>query len=137
MRVALCGGRDPAERALADAIAAKMQAKPVDLVGKDTLKQFLALCRRARVVLTPDSGPLHMANAVGARVIGLHAASDPRRSGAYSNLAFAVDRYDEAARKFRGKPASELKWGTKLEYPGVMELVDVASVVATLDRALA
>jgi heptosyltransferase I len=137
MRVALCGGRDPAERALADAIVANMQARPVDLVGKDTLKQFLALCRRARLVLAPDSGPLHMANAVGARVIGLHAASNPRRSGAYSNLAYAVDRYDAAARKFRGKPAAELKWGTKLEFPGVMDLVDAESVVAMLDRALA
>jgi heptosyltransferase I len=137
MRVALCGGRDPAERALADAIIAKMQGKPVDLVGKDTLKQFLALCARAKLVLAPDSGPLHMANAIGTRVLGLHAASNPRRSGAYSNLAFAVDRYDAAARKFRGRPAAELPWGTKLEYPGVMELVDVASVVATLDRAFA
>lgn len=137
MRVALCGGRSPEERALADAIAAKMQTKAVDLVGKDTLKQFMALCRRASVVLTPDAGPLHIANAVGTRVVGLHAASNPRRSGAYSNLAFAVDRYDAAARKFRGKPADALPWGTKLEFPGVMELVDVDSVVDALDRAVA
>jgi len=137
LRVALCGGRDPAERALADAIIAKMQTKPVDLVGKDTLKQFLAICQRARVVLAPDSGPLHMANAVGARVIGLHAASNPRRSGAYSNLAWAVDRYDAAARKFRDRPAADLRWGTKLEFPGVMDLIEAEAVCETLDRALA
>jgi len=34
-----------------------------------------------------------------------------------------VDAYDLAARKFKGKSASELAWGTKLEYPGVMDLV--------------
>ena len=67
----------------------------------------------------------------------LHAASNPRRSGAYSNLEWAVDRYDAAARKFRGRPAVELKWGTKLEFPGVMALIDVDAVQETLDRALA
>jgi heptosyltransferase I len=40
-----------------------------------------------------------------------------------------VNRYDAAARKFRGKAATQLPWGTKLEYPGVMELIAVDDVV--------
>lgn len=137
MRVLLCGGRSAIERRMGDAIVAAMREPVLDLVGKDTLKQFLALARRASVVLAPDSGPLHMANAMGTRVIGLHAASNPARSGAYSNRAWCVDRYDAAARKFRGKAAAALRWGTKLEVPGAMELVEVADVIATLDRCMA
>jgi len=41
-----------------------------------------------------------MANAVGTKVLGLHAASNPKRSGPYSDLRWCVDRYDAAARKF-------------------------------------
>lgn len=134
MRVALCGGRSRLERDTGDAILAAMREPAVDLIGKDTLKQFLALCRRAALVLTPDAGPMHMANAVGAPVLGLHAASNPRRSGPYSSLEWCVDRYDAAARRFRGVPADALPWGTKLEYEGVMDLVETEAAIEALDR---
>ena len=132
-RVALCGGPSAYEREFGDAIVEKARNKPIDLIGKDTLKQLLALLRRASLVLAPDSGPMHMANAVGTPVLGLHAASNPQRSGPYSERRWCVDRYDAAARKFRGKPASELAWGTKLEYPGVMDLIEVDDVIERLD----
>lgn len=132
-RVALCGGPSAFEREFGDAILARCSQRPIDLIGKDTLKQFLALAQRASLVLTPDSGPMHMANAVGAKVLGLHAASNPDRSGPYSDRRWCVDRYDAAARKFRGRPASELPWGIKLEYPGVMDLIEVDAVIERFD----
>jgi len=132
-RVALCGGPGAYEREFGDAIVEKCTRKPLDLIGKDTLKQFLALAQRARLLLSPDSGPMHMANAVGTPVLGLHAASNPHRSGPYSERRWCVDRYDAAARKFRGKPASELPWGTKIEYPGVMDLIEVDAVIERLE----
>ena len=134
-RVALCGGPSAYERAFGDAIVEKAKNKRefTDLIGKDTLKQFLALARRATLVLTPDSGPMHMANTVGTPVLGLHAASNPQRSGPYSDRRWCVDRYDAAARKFRGEPAANLPWGTKLEYPGVMDLIQIDDVLERLD----
>ncbi|HJP98256.1 MAG TPA: glycosyltransferase family 9 protein [Rhodanobacteraceae bacterium] len=133
MRVVLAGGPSPAERALGDSILAAMQSRPIDLIGKDTLKRALALFRRANLVLTPDAGPMHMANAVGARVLGLHAASNPARSGPYSDRRWCVDRYDDAARKYLHKPATAIPWGTKIEYPGVMDLVTVDDVIERLE----
>lgn len=132
-RSALCGSPSANERAFGDAIMASTKSKPIDLIGKDTLKQFLALAQRASLILTPDSGPMHMANAAGTPVLGLHAASNPKRSGPYSDRRWCVDRYDAAARKFRGKPASELRWGTKLEYAGVMDLIETEAVVERLE----
>ena len=128
-RVVLCGGPDPRERAMGDAIRAAMKSQPLDLIGRDTLKRALALYRRAGVLLTPDSGPMHMANAVGAKVIGLHAASNPARSGPYSDRRWCVDRYDAAARKFLHKSAAEIPWGAKIEFPGVMDLVETGDVI--------
>ena len=79
--------------------------------------------------MTPDSGPMHIANAMGTKVLGLHAASNPTRSGPYSDLRYCVDRYDDAARKFLGKPAVGTGWGTKIEHDGVMDLVTVDDAV--------
>jgi len=136
MRVVLTGGPSAAERAVGDAILARMKTRPLDLIGKDTLKRALALYRRAAIVLTPDSGPMHMANAVGARVLGLHAASNPARSGPYSDRRWCVDRYDDAARKYLHKPAAEIPWGTKMEHAGVMDLIGVDDVIGKLEAAL-
>jgi len=128
-RVVLCGGPSAFEREFGDAILANMHTRPLDLIGKDTLKQLLALLSRASIVLCPDSGPMHMANAVGTPVLGLHAASNPARSGPYSDRQWCVDRYDAAARKFKRKPAEALPWGTKLEYRDVMDLVEVDDAI--------
>ncbi|HMM67478.1 MAG TPA: glycosyltransferase family 9 protein [Dokdonella sp.] len=131
-RVVLCGGPSAFEREFADEVLSHMQSPCIDLTGRDTLKQLLALLRRADLVLAPDSGPMHMANAVGTPVLGLHAASNPHRSGPYSDRQWCVDRYDAAARKFRRKPAHKLAWGTKLEYRGVMDLIEVDDVLERL-----
>ncbi|KAF1691943.1 glycosyltransferase family 9 protein [Pseudoxanthomonas daejeonensis] len=133
-RVVLCGGRSELERSTADAILAAMRGPALDLVGKDTLKQLPALLERARLLVTPDSGPMHIANAMGSKVLGLHAASNPARSGPYSDRRYCVDRYDDAARKYLGKPASALKWGTKIEHDGVMDLVTVDDAIGAFER---
>jgi len=136
-RTLLCGGRSTLEREMGDAILAAARSPMIDLIGRDTIKQLQALLQRASVVLTPDSGPMHMANAGGTRVIGLHAASNPQRSGPYSDRRFCVDRYAEAARRFLGQAAESLPWGKKIEQPGVMDLITVEDVIEAFERHLA
>lgn len=136
-RIVLCGGRSEAERSMADTIIQGMRQPALDLTGKDTLQQLPALLERADIVLSPDSGPVHIANAVGTRVIGLYACTDPHRSGPYSDLRWTVDRYAETAEKLLGKPASELRWGTKIERAGAMKLIEVAAVIDTFDHCVA
>ncbi|MEG2940532.1 MAG: glycosyltransferase family 9 protein [Thermomonas sp.] len=135
-RIVLCGGRSELERTTGDAILAAMTTRDGvhDLIGKDTLKQLPALLARADLLVTPDSGPMHIANAMGTKVLGLHAATNPDRSGPYSDRRFCVDRYDDAARKYRGKSGGELKWGTKIEADGVMDLITVEDAVAAFER---
>ncbi len=133
MRILLCGGPTVRERQYGHAIARHMRRAPTNLIGKDTVKQLLALLARADALLSPDSGPVHMATCVGTPVIGLYAATNPARSGPYLSRRWCVDKYDAAARRYRGRPASELAWGTRLEYLGVMDLIEVDEVIATLD----
>ena len=133
-RVAICGGRSDLERRTGDAIVAAMRHPALDLIGKDSLKQLLALLERGSALLSPDSGPVHMANAMGCKVIGLFACTDRERCGPYSDLSHSVNHYDEAAQKFLGKPASALRWGKRVEFPGAMDLISAAEVKGSFDN---
>jgi heptosyltransferase I len=136
MRIVLCGGPTVREREYGRAIVQHMRHAAVNLIGQTTLKELLAVLARARVLLTPDSGPAHMATSVGTPVIGLYAASNSERTGPYFSRQWCIDRYDAAARRYRGRPASELAWGTKLEYRGVMDLIGVNEVIERLDELM-
>ena len=136
-RVVLCGGRSALEREAGDAILSSMRGPALDLIGRDTLKQLPALLARADLLLTPDSGPMHIANAMGTKVLGLHAATNPARSGPYSGRRYCVDRYDAAARRYLGEPAANLRWGTRIERPGVMDLVTVEDATEAFERYVA
>ncbi len=98
MRVILCGGRSADELAMAAAIERTASATLINQIGRDTLPQLLALLARATVLLSPDSGPVHMATMVGTSVIGLYAATRPQRCGPYLSQQWCVDRYPQAAR---------------------------------------
>src|SRR2546427_12359609 len=60
-----------------------MRPAPIDLMGQTTLKDLIALLRRARLLITNDSGPMHLAAAVGTPVIALFGPNDPARTGPY------------------------------------------------------
>jgi len=134
-RTVLTGGPSAFERTMADAILAASRCRPLDLTGKDTLKKLMAMFARTQLLLSPDSGPMHMANSAGTRVLGLHAASNPDRSGPYSDRRWCVNKYDEASRKYLGRPASEIPWGSKIERPGVMDLIGVDEVIERYEAA--
>jgi len=134
MRVALAGGPSELEMSTGTAIERSMSQDAVNLIGKDTLPQSLALLQRADLVLSPDSGPTHLANALGTLVIGLYACTWSKRSGPYNSLDLCVDKFSEAARQYRGKEPQELRWGTRIEQPGVMDLIQVDEVIEKLEQ---
>jgi heptosyltransferase I len=136
MRVILCGGPGVIERRMGDGILAHAASQPLDQIGRDTLPQMLALLGAATVLLSPDSGPAHMAGMVGTPVIGLYAATNPARSGPYFSRPWCVDRFPEAARKFLGREPDQLPWNVKIERPGVMDLIEPAAVIDMLDRLM-
>ena len=136
MTVVLSGGPSPLERSLGETIEAAAKHPLINLIGKDTLPQLVALLQRADIVLSPDSGPVHLANALGTPVIGLHACTWSRRSGPYHSLHLCVDKFAEAARRYRNTTPEQLRWGTRIEEAGVMDLVEVDEVIERLELAL-
>lgn len=136
LEVVLCGGRSVLERRMGEAIVSRMKRPVTNTIGQDTLLQLLATLERATLLVTPDSGPAHMATAVGTPVVGLYAATNPARSGPYLSRQWCVDKYDMAARRLLGKPAKELPWTTKIEQPGVMDLITPDDVIKKLHSVL-
>ncbi len=134
MHVIVTGGPSELEREYGHAITAAVRGV-VNLVGATSLKQLFALLGRSTVLVSPDSGPVHMANAAGTPVIGLYATSNPERTGPYRR-EWTVNRYPDAVRKYLGKEVSDVAWGRRVRHPDAMDLIGVADVTERLDRLL-
>ena len=137
MTVVLSGGPSALEKATGNAIEEAMNNQVTNLIGKDTLPQLAAVLDRVDVVLTPDSGPAHLASALGTPVIGLHACTWSRRSGPYNSLELCVDRFEQAAKRYRNSSPDTLRWGTRIEEEAVMDLISVEDVIKQVDRVAA
>ena len=70
------------ERALCEEVS-KLAPGAIDLAGETTLPELAALMRRATLCISNDSGPMHLAAALGRPVIGLFGPTDPVWAGPY------------------------------------------------------
>lgn len=134
--IILTGSPAAKEKAFVADIQSQCQSPVHNIAGEDSLKQLWALMTLADLVISPDSGPLHIAGAVGTPVIGLMAASNPLRSGSYQFPELSVNKYPEACQRFLNKPVEQVKWGAKTEFPGAMDLITVTEVMSQVDRVL-
>jgi heptosyltransferase I len=134
MKVILVGSPAPFEAEYCSAIENAMEGQAHNICGKDTLKQLTALLSHADLVVAPDTGPAHIASAMGTDVMGIFAASNPNRSGPYNSLKWCVNRYPEALQRFKGKTVGQARWGAKAEFEGAMEMVTVEDATAMLDK---
>jgi heptosyltransferase I len=89
----LVGGKSPLEEEMARAILDKAEGQVVDARGGG-LRRLLWLLDGARVAISPDTGPLHMARAMRTPVVGLFGYTNPKRSGPYRCFTeLVVDGY--------------------------------------------
>jgi heptosyltransferase I len=130
-RVALTGGRSDLERRYGQRLAEVSDA--VDLTGETSLKQLAALIAKADLVICPDSGPAHMATALGTTVIGLYATSNPARTGPYLSQKYTINRYPDAISQYLGKNVADVRWGQRVRDPHAMDLVTVRDVIDKVD----
>jgi len=130
-QVVLTGGPSGLEKDYGARLASGSGAS--DLVGRSSLKELAALIAAADLVICPDSGPAHMATALGTTVIGLYATSNPERTGPYNSRKFTINRYPDAIRQYLGKNTDEVRWGQRVRHPDAMSLIEVEDVVEKID----
>jgi len=78
-RVAIVGGA--AERALGESIAGGMREPARVLCGETTLSDLAGVLSRLRLLVTNDSGPMHVAAALGVPVVAIFGPTDSRETG--------------------------------------------------------
>ena len=89
----LVGGPSRRESLMANAIGGLVRSPVRNELG-DGLRRLLWILDASTVVISPDTGPLHMAQAVGVPVVGLYGSTNPKRSGPYRRYRdLIVDGY--------------------------------------------
>ena len=123
----LVGGPSPIEREAADRIMALATVPVIDAIGDD-IRKLIWLLDGSAIVLSPDTGPLHIANALGRPVVGLYGYTNPVRYGPYGRgMGAVVDGY--------AATPGETYAASMVYQPDGMSRITVDAVVAAVARA--
>jgi heptosyltransferase I len=125
VRVLLVGGRSPVEDAVAAAVLGANPAS-LDLRAWD-LRRLAYLLERSDAVVSPDTGPLHVAVALGRPTVGLMGYTNPLRAGPYRFRELTVDAFGDPGERYDALARYR---------PGRMERIGVSDVLAKVERAL-
>ena len=91
----LVGGKSPVERAAEETIMARAKHPPRSTLGC-SLREMVGVLDASTLVLSPDTAPMHIANALGRPVIALFGATDPKRTGPYGkSQALVVNAFSD------------------------------------------
>jgi heptosyltransferase-1 len=117
----------PGEEMLADRVVAASGGSAVRSFPT-TLLDYVEIARRARLVVAADTGPLHLACAVGTPVVALFGPTDPARNGPFSSDDVVVRRTPACAPCYSR---------TCMRHAGVMDSISLDEVRVAVERRLA
>lgn len=106
----------------------------VNLAGKTSLRELAALCSISVIGLCPDSGTMHLCNAVNTKVVGLFAIHNPKRVGPYNFMNYIVSVYEKLAQKELGSKA--ISWRYRVKDEHAMEYIKPLDVINMLDKLI-
>jgi len=135
-KIVLCGGPGPLDAEISAQILQTPHVVSLNLVGKTSLKQMLAVLADATLVIAPDTGPAHMATTMGTPVVGLYAHSNFRRTGPYLSQDLVASVYDVQIKGQKGKEWVYLPWGVRAKGKDLMTYLLVLTVLKKVDQAL-
>ncbi len=117
----------PGEERLADAVIASSSNTAV-LAPPTSVPDLVAMCRAATLVLSGDTGPLHIATAAGTPTVSIFGPTDPARNGPWAERDITASRFDRCACHYDRK-CHAARW--------CLEDVTVAEVSAAVQQRLA
>jgi lipopolysaccharide heptosyltransferase I len=115
----------PGERGLADSVLRAAGDSGPILLEMD-ISQLMAVLRRARVFVAGDTGPLHLAAALGTPVVGLFGPTDPARNGPYGAANIVV----------RNARPEETTYERGTSHSAAMISISVQQVVEAVEQRL-
>ena len=136
MKVILCGGSSTREQNVAVTIFSLCKEKPTNLVGQTSIAEMVALLDMADVVIAPDTGPTHIANALNTPVIGLYAATNPQRAGPYRFQKLVVNHYTQALETYYSLSVGDAPWGQRIQNAECMAMIKTDEVIKKLRKVI-
>ncbi len=121
--IIIIGGKE--DENLAQSISAASASKPLVMAGKATLLQLGAVLRRCDLLISGDTGPLHLATAVRTRVIALFGAADPARTGPVGPGHRVIQAKDAHCAPCRSRVCSNKVYLDCMEKITVQDVMDV------------
>lgn len=100
-RVVVVGA--PGEKQLGEEVVLHSKGQVIDFTGKTTLKQLAALFQRAKLFISGDTGPLHIAVAAGTNIVALYGPTSPDRTGPYGKHHQVLVANDDCRPCFKKK----------------------------------
>jgi heptosyltransferase I len=117
----------PDEETLAAQVAASSSGA-AEMAPATSLADLVALARAARLLISGDTGPIHLAAAVGTPVVGIYGPTDPRRNGPWDPSDECVSRFAHCACHHQRRCRVQ-RW--------CLTDIEVAEVVDAVERRLA
>lgn len=137
MQAVLTGGNSQLEKDTAIEIFNLCKtAEPVNLVASTSIDELVAALYTADIVLAPDTGPVHIASALGTKTIGLYATTNPDRAGPYNFRRYVVNKYPEALRHYYQESVEDASWGKRIKTAESMKLISVDDVKQQIDNII-
>ena len=121
------------EKDFVEKIINHMNSIPYNLAGKTSLHELFSLVKNSELLISPDSGPIHIATCVNKPVIGLYGVTNTVRAGPYNSIDLCVDKYNDALLKYEGLKPHEAKWRFKNNHKDVMSLISTNEVIKKID----
>ena len=115
-------------------IVSSMKSKPLNLSGRTNLHELYSLVKNSELLISPDSGPIHIATCAGKPVIGLYGVTNTVRAGPYNSRDLCIDKYNEALLKYKGLESHQAKWRYKNNNKNVMSLISTEEVIEKIDK---
>jgi heptosyltransferase I len=135
--VVLTGAPGAREQAVGASIAAAAPNAVTNLIGRTTPKRLAAVLEAADCLLAPDTGPVHMAVAMGTPVVGLYAVAPAQLSGPYGGRHLVIDKYAEAVRGILRRDPATVSWRTRVHRGNPMALIEPSEVLEKLSQVFA
>ena len=86
----LVGSGEEDQALAAEVLRLTQHARPVNLVGRTSVKTLAAVLQRCDLLLSADSGPMHLATAVGTPTLALFGSTDPAVTGPFDTRSEAI-----------------------------------------------
>ncbi len=137
MQVVLTGGNSQLEKDTAVEILKLCKiSKPVNLIASTTIDELVSVLHLADIVLAPDTGPVHIASALGTKTIGLYATTNPDRAGPYNFKEYTVNRYPDALQQHYQQNVEQASWGKRIKTADSMTLISVDDVKQQINNII-